>query len=79
LFVANRDSREDAIVKNAAVITSRLGDKLDDITSSVQKLLVADISELRGDEQLLQLLRDTVSETSTRSSPLFETVSLSSE
>jgi hypothetical protein len=61
LFVANRGSREDAIVKNAAVITSRLGDQLDDITSSVQKLLVADISELRGDEQLLQLLRDTVS------------------
>jgi DNA-binding PucR family transcriptional regulator len=61
LFVVNRDSRQDAIAKNAAVITSRLGDKLDDITSSVQKLLVADISELRGDEQLLQLLRDTVS------------------
>ncbi len=59
--MAHHDSREDAIVKNAAVITSRLGDKLDDITSSVQKLLVADISELRGDEQLLQLLRDTVS------------------
>jgi hypothetical protein len=61
LFVANRGSREDAIVRHAAAITSRLGDQLDDITSSVQKLLVADISELRGDEQLLQLLRDTVS------------------
>ena len=59
--MVNRDSRQDAIAKNAAVITSRLGDKLDDITSSVQKLLVADISELRGDQQLLQLLRDTVS------------------
>ena len=58
--MANRDSREDAIVKNAALITSRLGDKLEDITSSIQQLLVADISELRGDEQLLQLLRDTV-------------------
>ena len=61
LFVANGDSRDDAIVKNAAVITSLLGDKLADITSYVQKLLVDDISELRGDEQLLQLLRDTVS------------------
>jgi DNA-binding PucR family transcriptional regulator len=61
LFVTDGGSREDAIVKTAAVITSRLGDKLDDITSSVQQLLVADISELRGDEQLLQLLRDTVS------------------
>lgn len=60
LFVANGDSREDAIIKHAAAITSRLGDRLDDITSSVQKLLVADIFELRGDEQLLQLLRDTV-------------------
>jgi hypothetical protein len=60
LFVANRDSREDAIIKNAALITGRLGDKLEDITSSIQQLLVADISELRGDEQLLQLLRDTV-------------------
>ena len=59
--MANGDSTQDAIVKNAAVITSRLGDKLADITAYVQKLLVADISELRGDEQLLQLLRDTVS------------------
>lgn len=58
--MVDRGRSEDAIAENAAVITGRLGDKLADITSSIQQLLVADISELRGDEQLQQLLRDTV-------------------
>ena len=36
-------------------------DQLNDITRSTQELLVTEIAELRGDTQLLQLLRDTVS------------------
>jgi hypothetical protein len=60
LDMADRALTNDALVKYAAAITSRLGDKLDGITSSIQQLLVAEISELRGDEQLQQLLRDTV-------------------
>jgi hypothetical protein len=48
------------VAKTAALITSRLYDNLDGITHSIQQLLVAEISELRGDAQLLQLLHDTV-------------------
>ncbi len=58
------DSRgaDDAVVaKAAATIISRLEDQLDDTTRSTQDYLVTEIAELRGDPQLLQLLRDTVS------------------
>ncbi|MED5814055.1 helix-turn-helix domain-containing protein [Mycolicibacterium sp. 050232] len=51
---------EATVAKAAAAITSRLVDKLAVITLSVQHSLVAAISELRGEEQLQQLLRDTV-------------------
>src|ERR1700758_137646 len=55
-------SREyDAIVaKTVEAVTSRLYDRLGEVTESIQQLLVAEISELRGDAQLLQLLHDTV-------------------
>lgn len=59
--MASSSGEDDAIVaKTAAVITSRLYDKLGEVTQSIQQLLVAEISELRGDAQLLQLLHDTV-------------------
>ena len=44
----------------SALITSRLYDKLGEITQSIQRLVVAEISELAGDAQLQGLLRDTV-------------------
>jgi hypothetical protein len=50
-----------AIAKAAAMIVSNLEDQVDDITRATQDLLVTEIAELRGDTQLLQLLRDTVS------------------
>jgi hypothetical protein len=55
-------SREDeaVVAKTAAMIASRLDDKLDETTRSIQELVISEISELRGDAQLLQLLRDTV-------------------
>lgn len=48
------------VAKTAALITNRVYDNLGGITQSIQQLLVAEISELRGDAQLLQLLHDTV-------------------
>nr|WP_244187649.1 helix-turn-helix domain-containing protein [Mycobacterium gastri] len=42
------------------MIASRLDSKLNQTTRAIQTLLVGEISELRGDAQLLQLLEDTV-------------------
>ena len=62
LFMANGPPDDDAVVgKNAALIVSRLAAKLDEVTESIQQLLIMKIAELRGDPQLTQLLRDTVS------------------
>ena len=59
--MAGSTREDDAIVaKTVAAITSRLYDKLGEVTQSIQQLLVAEISELRGDAQLQQLLHDTV-------------------
>jgi hypothetical protein len=59
--MAGSSREDDAIVaKTVAAITSRLYDKLGEVTQSIQQLLVAEISELRGDAQLQQLLHDTV-------------------
>ena len=49
------------VAENAALIVSRLAAKLDEVTESIQQLLVTKIAELGGDPQLTQLLRDTVS------------------
>jgi DNA-binding PucR family transcriptional regulator len=53
-------SRQGDAAGAAATIVDRLYDKLGDITSEIQQLVITEISELRGDAQLLQLLRDTV-------------------
>lgn len=42
------------------MIASRLDDRLGEATQSIQQLLVTQITELGGDAQLVQLLRDTV-------------------
>jgi hypothetical protein len=56
------EGADDTVVaKAAATIVSGMEDQLNDITRSTQEWLVAEIAELRGDTQLLQLLRDTVS------------------
>jgi DNA-binding PucR family transcriptional regulator len=60
--MANSTGADDAAVaKAAATIVGNLEDRLDDITRSTQEWLVGEIADLRGDTQLLQLLRDTVS------------------
>ncbi|MCV7385753.1 PucR family transcriptional regulator [Mycolicibacter longobardus] len=55
------DSARDraAVADAAATIVGRLYDRLDDITRDIQQLVVTEMSELGGDAQLLQLLRDT--------------------
>jgi DNA-binding PucR family transcriptional regulator len=60
--MADGSSDDEAVVaENAAVIVGRLVAKLDEVTQSIQQLVVAKIAELGGDPQLTQLLRDTVS------------------
>ena len=41
-------------------IVSRLDQRMAELTGSIQQILVTEIAELRGDAQLLQLLRDSV-------------------
>ena len=55
-------SREDEalVAKSAALIVSRLDDKLAEITRSIQELLFSELSEIGGDGELLALLRDAV-------------------
>ncbi|MGH3851055.1 MAG: hypothetical protein ACRDRT_15400, partial [Pseudonocardiaceae bacterium] len=43
-------------------MVSRLGERLDELTDSVQHILVAEIPELEGDAQLQALLRDNIEE-----------------
>lgn len=53
-------SPDQVVAKAAATIAGRLYDNLGEITRGIQQLVVTEISELREDAQLLQLLRDTV-------------------
>ncbi|HEX3285112.1 MAG TPA: helix-turn-helix domain-containing protein [Mycobacterium sp.] len=55
-------SREDEalVAKSAALIISRLDDKLAEITHSIQELLFTELSEVGGDGELLGLLYDAV-------------------
>ncbi|MUL67899.1 PucR family transcriptional regulator [Mycobacterium sp. CBMA 234] len=53
----NRDYTE-RVAEAAAAIIARLGDQLGAVTQATQQVLLRDVSELRGDTQLLQLLRD---------------------
>ena len=55
LFMVDR-----SVAEAAATVASRLDDMLGDTTRSIQELLVTEISELSGDQPLVQLLRDTV-------------------
>ncbi|WP_234796837.1 PucR family transcriptional regulator, partial [Mycolicibacterium porcinum] len=59
-MAGTRQVDEATVAEAAVAVTGRLVDKLPAITPSVQQSVVAAISELRGDEQLQQLLRDTV-------------------
>ena len=55
LFMVDR-----TVAQAAAMVAGRLDDTLGDTTRSIQELVATEISELSGDQQLLQLLRDTV-------------------
>src|SRR3954463_3803150 len=54
--------RDDAAVvgQSAAAIVGRLNQRMADLTGSIHQHVVAEIAELRGDAQLLQLLRDSI-------------------
>ncbi|MEO8813821.1 MAG: helix-turn-helix domain-containing protein [Mycobacterium sp.] len=49
-----------AVTASAALIIGRLDNRLGEVTRSMQQLMVSEISELRGDAQLVELLRDSV-------------------
>ncbi len=53
---------EAVVAESAASMVSRLGERLDELTDSVQHILVAEIPELEGDAQLQALLRDNIEE-----------------
>ncbi|MDX1879711.1 helix-turn-helix domain-containing protein [Mycolicibacterium sp. 141076] len=57
---ADRTGAGDALTQAVAGIGMRLDARLADITRSVSELLVADIRELRDEEQLQQVLADSV-------------------
>ncbi|HTQ20804.1 PucR family transcriptional regulator [Mycobacterium sp.] len=48
------------VAKTAVLVASKLDDRLEAATRSIQQLVVTEITELTGDAQLVQLLRDTV-------------------
>ena len=50
-----RSSRE-----SAAAIVGRLDQRMAELTGSIQQIVVTEIAELRGDAQLVQLLRDSI-------------------
>jgi DNA-binding PucR family transcriptional regulator len=54
--------RQDAalVAQSAGEIVGRLDQRMVEVTGSIQQMLVTEIAELRGDAQLLQLLRDSV-------------------
>ncbi len=59
MAVVRRDEAT-VVVECAAAIVSRLDQRMAELTGSIQQTLVTEIAELRGDAQLLQLLRDSV-------------------
>ncbi len=54
------DRNDDALTQAVAGIGTRLDTRLTDITRSISELLVSDITELRDEEQLQQILADSV-------------------
>jgi PucR C-terminal helix-turn-helix domain/GGDEF-like domain len=59
MAVVGRDEAT-VVAESAATIVSRLDQRMAELTGSIQQTLVTEIAELRGDAQLLQLLRDSV-------------------
>ena len=59
MAVVGRDEAT-VVAESAADVVSRLDLRMAELTSSIQQKLVTEIAELRGDAQLLQLLRDSV-------------------
>ena len=57
---ADRTGAGDALTQAVAGIGTRLDARLTDITRSISELLVSDIAELRDEEQLQQILADSV-------------------
>ena len=53
-------STDGSVAESAAAVVSRLIDKLDEVTTRTQRVLIDEIAELRGDAQLVQLMRDNV-------------------
>jgi hypothetical protein len=59
MAVAGHDEAT-VVAESAAAIVSRLDQRVAEVTGSIQQMLVTEIADLRGDPQLLQLLRDSV-------------------
>ncbi len=53
-------SPDRSVAASAATVVARLTDTLDAVTVRTQRVLVGEVAELRGDAQLVQLLRDNV-------------------
>lgn len=59
--MAERSREDDAIFTESAVgIVTQLGSRVSEVTRSMQQFLLSEISELRGDAQLMELLRASV-------------------
>ena len=56
---AGHDDAAD-VGRSAAEIVGRLDVRTAELTGAMQRMLVAEIAEMRGDAQLQQLLRDSV-------------------
>ena len=48
------------VAQSAAAVVSRLADRLDEVTARTQAVLMDEVADLRGDAQLVQLMRDNV-------------------
>ena len=59
MAVAGHDEAT-VVAESAAAIVSRLDQRMAEVTGLIQQMLVTEIADLRGDPQLLQLLRDSV-------------------
>ena len=59
MAVVGRDEAT-VVAESAAEVVSRMDLRMAELTGSIQQKLITEIAELRGDAQLLQLLRDSV-------------------
>ncbi|KUI05871.1 helix-turn-helix domain-containing protein [Mycobacterium sp. IS-3022] len=57
--MTERDVDATAVAESAATVVARLNDRLGEVTQTVQQYLIAEISELRDEGQLLELLYDS--------------------